>query len=407
MVANGPRRGAGRWLIAALLAAAGVGMTSNVLGNVLADRAPSAALRVAPDNARALSAVAARLAVPDSDAATRTEALALAVRAHRRDPTNQRALRSIGFLAELRGDTRAARALVTRATRISARDLEAQLWLIEDSVRRDDVPGALTHHDIALRVSKRAPALLFPVLIAATEDRELLPPLLRVLARNPTWGGFFMLNAAGGASRPEHVAWLAERLIERRVPVSGEAVRTLIGRLAGDRRYAAAWRLYAMANPQQRGTLVRDAAFALSASDGTPFDWSFSQDAAVANPDSDGDQGFLSFSAPVGAGGVVARQMTLLQPGRYRFAARILASTAPNENAPTWRILCAGDNEQLARLPILRVDERARDITTEFDMPAGCEAAIIELALAAVDVPGGQEGRVAAVSLTPSTRAMP
>lgn len=401
MAATLPESSTGRWISAALIAVAALGMASSTLGNILAGRAPQAAVRVSPGNADALATLAAQAATPGPDGRPAPDALDLARRAFRRDPTEQRALRSIGFVAELNGNQAVARRMIERATRISARDLEAQLWLIEDAVRRDDVQGALTHHDIALRVSKRAPPLLFPVLIAATEDRALLAPLVRVLSRKPAWGNFFLLNAAGGASRPDHVAWVVERLIERRIPVSGEAVSTLIARLADSGRYTAAWRLYAASRPRRSGGPLRDPTFVLSAGEGTPFDWRFIQDGALAGPDSDGERSFLGFSAPVGVGGVVASQTTIVPAGRYRLSTEVLASTAPNGAAPAWQVKCADDNQQLARLPILQVEDGERSLGADFIVPERCEAIVVELVVEAVDTPGGQEGRIASVGLTP------
>ena len=44
-------------------------------------------------------------------------------------------------------------ALFHFASSLSRRDVPTQLWLIEDAVRKNDIPGALSHYDAALRSS--------------------------------------------------------------------------------------------------------------------------------------------------------------------------------------------------------------------------------------------------------------
>src|SRR5690606_1446045 len=107
-------------------------------------------------------------------------AVTLAREALRQDPTSVDALAVLGLQAELKNDAAQARKVFGYSRELSRRELRAQIWAIEESVRRGDIAEALHHYDMALRTSVRAQELLFPILAAALEEPSIRSALLQI-----------------------------------------------------------------------------------------------------------------------------------------------------------------------------------------------------------------------------------
>ena len=165
-------------------------------------------------------------ASPPAVARARTLALA----ALRRDPTMAPAWRLLALAASMQGREREAARLFHFAERLSRRDLPTQLWLIEESVSRNDIPGALRHYDIALRTSLASPELLFPVLTRASGDNNVVGPLGTLLASDPPWRETFLWQLVADApvicSRAEGTVFVVEAR-----GVKARLARLALGRL--------------------------------------------------------------------------------------------------------------------------------------------------------------------------------
>jgi hypothetical protein len=328
----------------AVLAAGIAGVTRN--------RAPAVALRWLPDDARALTNLAfTRAARTGNQAAARK----LAQRAIARDATLPDAFTTLG-LTDKAASSR-ARALIIHSEQLSRRDLPTQLWLIEDLVRRNDIRGALLHYDIALRTSKRAPEVLFPVLASAISDKPVRDQLIPLLDRRPPWRRDFILFAVDKSPVPEALADLLFSAARSGRPLDPDAAVLLVTRLVTAGKMDVAWRLYGATigtGPSER--LVRNGGFE-SRSDGTSFDWVLTDEYDVWAKRAGAPSGGLrlELGSGGGAGGSVARQLLKLEPGQYELglkAGRIEDQPPAQVNVV---ITCAPEGHQLQRIP-LRTD---------------------------------------------------
>ena len=132
----------------------------------------------------------------------------LAQRAFWQDPTALPAIAVLGLRSQTTGDETKARQLFAYSQFLSRRDLQTQLWMVEDAVNRGDISGALRHYDIALRTSKLAPNLMFPVLASAMQDPSIRAELITTLAKRPAWEADFVAYVAKNAANPHIVAQL-------------------------------------------------------------------------------------------------------------------------------------------------------------------------------------------------------
>ncbi|WP_322966087.1 tetratricopeptide repeat protein [Sphingomonas fuzhouensis] len=368
------------------------------LGIVAAATSPSFALKIAPDNAEALVGMSTQAMASLTPDGIRRSA-DFARRAYLREPVSAAALRQIGFAVEADGGPDRARPLLRQATALSRRDFETQLWLIEDAVNRGDVAEALRHYDVALRTSKRAPQILFGPLTVATSDPALISPLAQTIARQPPWGNTFLLQAASTSNAPGNMVRLISMLLAAGYPVTPLAIQSLEGRLiqAGD--YKDAWALFAAAFPSARRDTIRNPRFQDMVSEGLAFGWSFDVDGSATGVVIDDRNGRrLGYNAPVGTGGIVARQMLLLPPGTYRLSSTVVSNNHAGDSAPVWRLRCVGQNENLGAMPLPVVTGAPQHVHALVTV-AGCPAQWLELVLSATDDPDGIAGAVSDIDL--------
>lgn len=357
-----------------------------------------AVLRIAPDNALAL--VSASTRATEALAPERLdEAAELARRAYVREPVSSGALRQLGLIAAAKGREDAARQLLQQSERLSQRDFLAQVLLIEDAVGREDVAAALHHYDVALRTSKRAASILFDPLTFATTDAAMIKPLAKLLVMQPPWGNFFLLHAASTSASPRNVANLMTLLLRSKYQVAPLAIQSLVGRLVQDKDYESAWLLFSALEPAARRDSLRDPRFQNASASGLPFDWSFDISGSGTGMLVDDAQGSrLAFAAPVGTGGVVARQLLLLRPGRYRLSTIVTGNNAGPGSSPVWRLRCIDEARDLATLSLPVVQNQEERVSREVNV-AGCSAQWLELALTATDDSEGIAGAVTSVNI--------
>lgn len=160
-----------------------------------------------------------------------------------RDPTHAIAVRALGFAADSRGQTERAAKLLRFASRLSKRDLLTQLWLIEYNVKRGDVPAVLQHFDPAISTSPEAMPTLFPILINALSDAQLVRPIAKMLDRQPWWLPSFLNQTALQAPSTSNAAALFLVLAKSGHPIRRDIVTTLAQRLRAQGHNADADRL--------------------------------------------------------------------------------------------------------------------------------------------------------------------
>jgi hypothetical protein len=347
---------------------------------VFGARAPGVAARWGSGAAVTQAARADRLAQPGGSRAGLIEAERLARRALLREPSSVPAVRVLGQAAALRGDLPRANRLFRYSEQLSRRDLLTQIWLIEEGVRRGDIAGTLTHYDRALRTVGRARAVLFPVLISAMSTPDVAAGAERLMAQRTAWGpDFLAVMAQSPNASPDALARLA-MAARLRPDVAAErgSLDAILQRLVASGRHVAAYTLWRrVLGVPGAGTRVRNGGFESDPLP-PPFDWRFANEGDRSATREPSDTGIaLVLRATNGTSGEFARQLLLLQPGRYRIDLTSSGASADRLSHALLAVTCAAGGE-LLRLPLSAVAKTR--LNGAFSVPPGCRAQTLTIA---------------------------
>lgn len=406
---GGKRRLRGEWVVRlcmTLLAfAVGYVSVTRALAEAIAKADPARAHALAPGNGR-VTALLARLSLARrSDQAGRLEAEQLARRALRQDPMAVPAAAVLAASAELRGDTRTGQRLLSYAERLSRRDLETQLILVEVSVANQDIAGALRHYDTALRTSRAAPDLLFPVLAAAVAEPAVRRELVRTLGRRPAWTGDFVNYVGGHGPVPAATADLLLGLQRARVPVSEGARAETINLLVAHGGPEAAWSFYAASAGITNRSRSRDAHFEAGLQAPSIFDWMPVNDGSVATAlQRSAVGGSFVFSAPPTVGGPLLRQAEMLPHGDYVLQGVSADVDQSEASLPYWTLTCRADGRELGRVVVKSSITSNGRFAGQLSVPKDCTFQDLMLIARPTDRLTGVSGQIKQVQLYPAAR---
>ena len=400
-----PRRSVTQWSIRVLLAivAACIGAISvtNSVAEIIKNRDPERALALAPGNAR-ISAKLASKYLADGTADSQRKAAELARSALQRDPTTVEAVAVLGLQAQAGHKPGVAKRLFAYSQRLSRRDLQTQIWAIEDAVARGDIPEVLHHYDIALRTSKVAPDLLFPILADALAEPLVRGRLISLLHDRTPWGAYFVSYLSGsGRSRVATARFLTE-LKRANVDVPAGAVSVVVNGLLADKSFDEGWHLYATFHSGANRRQSRDPWFAGDVVTPSAFDWTPVNDGVVSTSiQRDGRRGLFEYVTPPGVGGKVLTQVQVLPAGRYRLSSRTSEGMQSSQASPYWTLTCS-DEREVARIIASDVATDGRLAVSEaFEVPPGCPFQTLALIVPASDEMAGRTGRIGAARINP------
>ena len=378
------------WLIALALVA--VLMLRQSLAYVVRPADPGLALRIDPGNAEVAASRAEQLL--RENPANRAEAEAVARRALRRSPVSAAGARMIATARDVAGDPVSARRLMAYSERLSRRDLPTQVWLIQDAVQHNDVARALHHYDIALRSSDASKALLFPVLIKALDQPDVVRGLVDILTARPNWGPSF-LEQTYAAPNLDGFAALLRGLGARGYGVPPDVLAGAEARMVDAGRYEAAWQIYGTRHAHAARLAVRDPDFSrLGTSDG-PFGWTILAGNGVSvEPRRFAGNDTLAYRAATGSGGVLARQLLILPAGTFRLSG-VVPDIAEGSPPILIRLRCAGSD-----VPISTITAGAPSFTQAFSVPQACRAQWLDLVAEAGENPVGTSGAIGGLRIT-------
>lgn len=362
---------------------------------------PQLAHRMAANDARITALLAERTLGEAPDAQDRVRAGQLAGDALLRDPTAVSAVATLGLTRELSGDRVGARRSFAYAERLSRRDLRTQLWAIEDAVARGDVPATLDHYDIALRTSRLAPDLLFPVLVPAMADPIVRSALVRKLAVQPSWTQPFIEYAAANAPDPTAAAALFIAVARAGVPVSGSAHTSLLNALIAKEAFDRAWTYYRAIRQGADRRRSRDPRFTADIAYPSPFDWVPVNDGSVSTSiQRNGAGGIFDFAAPAGNGGTLLRQLQLLPAGRYTLEGHAIGVEQPAQTQPYFTLRCL-DGRELGRVPVSASQAGGR-FSGRIIVPEQCPVQYLSFIAGLSEQVAGTTGQLDYVALRPA-----
>ena len=386
-----PRRIAVVIAAVALIAAVGAAAVTKSASLALATRSPDTALKLDPGNSIALAQAALRDVQVAKTADGRRRAADMARAAIRDDPSNSAALGALGLATDAPG---VAYRLFRLSEALSRRSLLTQLALIEQSVGRDDVEGALDHYDIALRTSSGSASILFPVLVEAATDKELLAPIADKLVARPSWGELYAQQLAQTGTDLGNITTLFTNMIAKGVVPAEVATNVLYQRLLEAQDYGHAWIFYAATHPRAKRDGIRNGDFLSDPVSPAPLDWTPSLDGPVTAEIRGGQAGGgqLSFVSSIGDGGTAARQLLLLPAGRHVVRGVGAEINIAGAAGPYLRLDCAATRVEIGRRSI---GNGAFEFA--FDVPQGCVAQWLSLMVKAPEASEPIEGAIRAM----------
>lgn len=398
---HGHRRSTTEWAVRGTLAIAAValGYTSAVrdAGYYWRHGNTQVAYALAHDDGRIAGEMAQSLSGAEATAADRKRADGLAQIALRDDPTAIAAVSTLGINAQVRGDIPGARRFFTYSQRLSRRDLQTHVWAIEDAVSRADIVGALHHYDMALRTSRDAASLLFPILSSAIAEPEVQRALVRTLAGNPAWAPHFIGYLANAGEAPQATARFFAVLRRSGLRVSRTADAAVLDRLIGAKLFDDAWSYYAALHPGVDPRRVRDQAFEAAAGQvntKSAFDWQLLDAPGVSITIQRGAKGNVAdFSAPPGMGGTLLEQLQMLPPGRYQLGGHTSGIDQADTSLPYWSLTCR-DGPELGRVTIPNSARANGAFSGDLVVPAGCPVQKLSLTLRPSDKMEGVAGQI-------------
>lgn len=330
----------------------------------------------------------------------------LARQALRQDPTAVDAHKVLAADAQLHGDTERTRDLFRYSLTLSRRELTSRLWAIEEAVSRGDIHGALTNYDVALKTSRDAADLLYPVLANALSEPRIRAELLRLMRARPNWAPEFIDYISRAAPNPEGAAAFYPMLERAGLKVSSLQKARVVDALSARGYDAKAWEYYSQLHPAADRRRSRNPDFGSSAAPPTLFDWqALSENGLSASIGAgEGSRGELAFFIPPASSGKLARQRQLLPPGRYTLSGRAQGPNVPARERPHFSVVCDMGRE-LAQVPV--PSGAKPDFAADFTVTADCPTQYLVLVARQTDAPSGIEGRVERAGIAPAGSSTP
>jgi hypothetical protein len=383
-----------RIALAVGVAAIGYGAVAHSLAYALRSRAIARAHALAPDDGRITASLSEKLSGPEVGPAERAKSDLLAREALKRDPTAVAAVATLGINAEVRGDTTSARRLFAYSLALSRRDFRTQIWSVEDAARRGDIPGALRAYDIALRTSRLASNVMFPVLASAISDPSILSATVKTLTAKPGWTESFIEYVSLSGPSPRATANLFRELRRVHVPVSDQASAAVLNGMISTGLLDEAWSYYASIRPGADRRMSRDSRFTETPDAPSFFDWVAVNDEPISTSIARGQQhGVFDFSVPSSIGGELLKQMQLLPPGGYLIEGHSAGIDQPEGSRPYWTLRCP-DGRELGRVAMPNSSVANGAFSGRFDVPANCPVQSLSLIARPSDSVSGVSGQI-------------
>ena len=397
-----PKEWAGRTALACGAVVLAYQSVTFSVAQVLVQAQPQTAAAIAPYDGRLTAEYAATLLASTNTPAGRDKAATLSRAALLRDPTAVPAVATLGVVTLARNDTADARRLLAYAQMFSRRNLQTQLWSIENAVARGDIPTALHWYDITLRTKPEMSDVLYPVLAKASQNPEIRAALVRTLAAKAPWADSYIGYAAAQTDDPQNSAALLVALQAHGVAIPAAAQANVVGTLLNAGNVDQAWRYYAASHPGADRTHSRDPKFTALIDTPSAFDWTpLSDNSIAASIQRTRNGGTFEFSAPTSIGGPVLQQVQLLPAGTYRLVGHSDGISQESSALPYWTLTCRSDGRELGRVAVPNSTQAGGRFEGTLTVPANCPVQVLTLYAQASDAIGGTSGQIDHIALTP------
>jgi hypothetical protein len=304
----------------------------------------------------AQSAASGEAASPEIEAAVRR----VAVKA----PLSPDPFLIAGAVAETRGRGNAAERLLLAARDRDPRSRGTRFLLAERFIRTGRVAAGLMEMQALVNLQSRGLEAFRPALVDYARTPGAVPELRAFFAKNPDVEAATLTVLASDAANAELVLALATG-----AQSESDWRPTLIASLASAGQYERARALWTQFYRLRPGSGVFNPSFA-DVPAPPPFNWSFPPTTeGVAESDGKGGLDILYYGR---TNAVLASQLVLLSPGRYRLA--VTTSGSAPGGAVRWNVRCADPQQDLLVLSV-----RGATTAGDFSVPANCPAQWLEL----------------------------
>ncbi len=363
-------------------------VVQNATAVALGDSDPDTAVAIWPAHPAANIALASREIASASGAgrAIDPETFAQLEQAARAAPIEPQPFVVAGIRAQLDGQQGGAEKAFEAARLRDPRSLPARYFLATSKLQRGDVEGL---RDVAAlaRLSPGGTTSIAPYLAAFVQQQRAWGPIRAMFRDNPSVRDVVLSSLATDPDNLRLVLVLGDTVD----PAKGPWLQTMIGTLIAARQYDRAkvlWERTAGIPAGARPAGLFDPDFR-NASALPPFNWQLTSSSLGLAERRSGRLQIIFYGQD---SGLLARQLLLLAPGRYRLAAS--ATGGKGSDSLFWHVRCDGPSpSELGRAPI-----RQGGVT--FEVPGNCPAQWLELNGRASDFGREVETAIGPLSLT-------
>jgi hypothetical protein len=369
---------------------------SDALANVVARNSTELAQVMAPWDGMIAGRHAERMFSMQPGGDRAADYAHLAREALRSEPMSAEAINVLGLQAQLRNEPGQTRDIFRYSIELTRRELPPRLWSIEDGVSRGDVTGVLREYDLALKTSRQAKDILFPVLVGAVEERQIRALVLRLLATDPVWTREFVRFATRSPIAPGAVASMIREDESGALDMDESDRVSLVDTLVNTSNPEAAWNFYEYFRPESARDGLRDPTFGALDRPSSVFDW---QIQGFGFPSQSAQGTSLGISVPATESGDIVRQFMVLPAGRYRLQGRVSGIDQPRQSQPYWLVVCLDDSSELGRVTISSPAGESAQFEMPFTVSPGCTTQVLSLIARPTDAIRGVEGDIETVSI--------
>lgn len=291
-----------------------------------------------------------------------------------------RPLRVLALVAAHDGKPAEARKLMRDAVRLSPRDWQVRLWLLEDALRRRQAQDAAENIDALLRVKPELMTALLPQVMVLAVNPEAQKALLQRLALDPPWRRH-LLNGLAVSQYPISQILPVFLNLNEKSKLEPADYLPLLNRLNKENRHDQAYLTWANLIPaEQRKYLgnVFDGGFELPIeSQIGEFAWNIREvdGAEVQLMSTDGSVGDSSYYVEFDDRRIPfahLSQLLVLPPGQWQMRYSAKASQLDNPLGLVWRLTCQTDGRTLAESEPIKGRFDWKSLDFDFDVPDGC-----------------------------------
>lgn len=282
-----------------------------------------------------------------------------------------------GVEGQIAGDQRLATEAFVAARLRDGRSIPARYFLAEQYFRRGDAPRGLRETAILARMVPDGVTNLAPFVASYAKDPRTRPHLKALFRSDPALEQAALTTLATDARNADLILGLATP--SRKAPQWTEMLlRSLIA--AGE--YARAQQVWArLARVSPIPNSIFDPQFKGSDAP-APFNWTLtSSTAGLAEPQPGGRLHLIFYGQE---DGLLAGQLLVLSPGRYRLAMRV-SGEVERAGSLKWALTCARSGQNLLSLALSEANRAAQGVA--FEVPADCGAQNLQLTGSAPEIP--------------------